>query len=190
MTERHRHRIRLCSALSGLLFLASPTHARAAWPDPVGAIQAAIDLPLRAVGSAVGGVGLVAAGGIALVGDGVRLVDGNRWTEPWTRGIVSDLVYRGARAFSMTSTGVLEALRREDIERLPEALATYDSAAPFVGRLDTALTGGSAMALAVGDLVCAAPLAILRLVGARETAERLEQSREDARVAALGPSPL
>jgi len=170
--------------------LAMPGGAAAGWPDPPGALAAAVDMPLRAVGSAIGGVGLVGASLVALAGDAVAVIDANRWTEPWLRGTASGVVHRGALLVSSASTSALEALRGEDIERLPEAHAAYLSAAPGVGRLDTALTGGAALRLAAGDLLSWPPLVVLRLVGAEQTADRLAASRHDARVATLGPSPL
>lgn len=177
-------------ALLSVLSLAlAPVAARAA-PDPAGALEAAIDMPLRAAGSALGGVGLVAASVLGLAGDAVCAIDGNRLTRPLLRGAFSNLVYRGALLVSGVSTGTLEALRGEDIERLPEAQATYLAAAPLVGRMDTALTGGAALTLAVGDLVSWPALVVLRLIGAQASADRLAAHRYDARVSALGPSPL
>jgi len=180
--------------IAALLLLASalalPSGAAAAWPDPPGAVSAAIDMPLRAGGSAIGGLGLIGASLVALAGDAVAVVDANRWTEPWLRGAASGVVHRGALLVSTVSTSALEALRGEDIERLPEAHAAYLSAAPGLGRMDTALTGGAALRLAAGDLLSWPPLVVLRLVGAERTADRLAASRLDARVAALGPSPL
>lgn len=176
----------LLAALS-LLLAAAPA---AAAPDPAGALRAAVDMPLRAAGSALGGVGLVAASLIGLAGDVVHLLDDNRLTEPLLGGVFSDAVYRGALLVSGVSTATLEALRGEDIERLPEARASYLEAAPGVGRMDTALTGGAALTLAVGDLVAWPGLVVMRLVGAEGTAERLVAARDDARVSALGPSPL
>ena len=173
--------------LLGLLVLPGNAGAR---PDPPGALVAAIDMPLRVTGSAIGGVGLIAAALLGTAGDLVRLVDGNRFTEPVFRGVLSGAVHRGALLVSSASTGVLEGLRGEDVERLPEAHATYLEADPFVGRVDTGLTGVSALALAIGDLVAWPPLVVLRLVGAEETADRLAAARDDARVSALGPSPL
>ncbi len=172
-----------------LILVLAPAGARAA-PDPAGALEAAIDMPLRATGSAVGGVGLLAASLLGLAGDLVRSVDGNRFTRPVFRGVFSNLVYRGALGVSSGSTGLLEALRGEDIERLPEAHASYLGAAPWVGRADTALTGGAALRLAVGDLLSWPALVVLRGVGAEGLAGRLDAARTDARVAALGPSPL
>jgi hypothetical protein len=179
--------------LAGLALLAAlawlPLPAAGA-PDPAGALEAAVDMPLRAVGSALGGVGLVGASLLGLAGDALHAIDANRLTRPVLRGVFSDVVYRGAWLVSGVSTSALEALRGEDIERLPEARAAYLEAAPLVGRLDTALTGGAALRLAAGDLVAWPALVVLKLVGAENTAERLAASRTDARVSALGPSPL
>jgi hypothetical protein len=141
-------------------------------------------------GDAVGAAGLCAAAVIASAGDVVALVDANRATRPLLRGLASGLVHRAALLVSWTSTSALEALRAEDIERLPEAPPTYLEAAPFTGRLATFRDGLSAAGLAVGDLLHA-PLAVgARLAGARESADRLAVRRAEARTRALGPLPL
>jgi len=176
--------------LLATLVSALPAGASAAAPDPVGALVELTRAPLVVAGDAVGAVGLCAAAGIATAGDGIALVDANRFTRPVLRGVASGLVHRAALAVSWTSTGLLEALRGEDIERLPEAPATYLEAAPGTGRLATFLDGVGAGRLAIGDLLHA-PLAVgARLVGARDTAERIAVRRAEARTDALGPLPL
>jgi hypothetical protein len=164
--------------------------ARAAAPDPVGALVDLARAPLTVSGDAIGGVGLCAAAAIATAGDAVALVDANRFTRPLLRGLASGFVQRAALVVSWTSTGALEALRGEDIERLPESSATYLEAAPFTGRLDTLTDGLAAGRLAIGDLLHA-PLGVgARLVGARASADRLAVRRAEARTNALGPLPL
>lgn len=177
------------AALGIVLLCCAPTRVEAA-PDPGAALEAAVDMPLRSIGSALGGVGLLGASLLATAGDAVHLVDANRLTRPVLRGVVSGSVRRGALAVSTASTSLLEALRGEDIERLPEAHATYLQAEPFTGRVDTALTGGAALRLAVGDLLSWPALVVLRGVGAEGWADRLDAARTDARVAMLGPLPL
>jgi hypothetical protein len=175
----------------GLLVLLAILPARGwAGPDPLGAVTALVQGTSRAAGDLIGGAGLVGAAGIALVGDGIALLDDNRLTRPVLRGVLSGATHHAALAVSWSFTGVLEALRAEDIERLPEAIETYRSAAPFVGRLDTALSGGAAIRLGVGDLSCAPVLSLLRLVGADAQASALARRRIEARIDALGPEPL
>jgi hypothetical protein len=158
-------------------------------PDLDGAIAALVSGPLAATGDALGGAGLVAAAGCGSTADVVALVDANRLTSPLLRGTASRTLLRLALGLSWTSTGLLEGLRGEDIERLPEARATYLSAAPGVGRVET-LTGGiRSLGLALSDALSTPPLVILRLVGARGPAERLARRQENARIDALGPLP-
>jgi len=161
-----------------------------AGPDPLGALGALAQGSSRAAGDLIGGAGLVGAAGIALLGDGIALIDDNRLIRPVLRGALSGTTHHAALAVSWSTTGVLEALRAEDIERLPEAIETYRSAAPFVGRLDTALSGGAAIRLGVGDLCYAPVLSLLRLVGADAQARALARRRTEARINALGPEPL
>jgi hypothetical protein len=161
-----------------------------AGPDPLGAAGALADGASRTAGDWIGGAGLIGAAGLALVGDGIALLDHNRLTRPLLRGAVSAATRRVALGVSWSTTGILEALRAEDIERLPEAPETYRSAAPFVGRLDTALSGAAALGLGVGDLCSAPVLSVLRLVGAEELAGALARRRTNARIDALGPEPL
>ena len=173
----------------GLLLLAAGGDARAA-SDPGQAWAELVGTPLRATGDLAGAAGLVSASVIGLAGDAVGLLDAT-WVPPGPLdGWVSGPVHRLAMAVSWTGTSVLEALRGEDIERLPEAPATYRTAAPGRGRLDTFLTGIGALRLAVRDLVTGPGLALLTLVGAEEPAERLARSRDEARTRLLGPLPV
>lgn len=175
----------------GLLLLLAVLPARGrAGPDPLGAVTALARGSSRTAGDLIGGAGLVGAAGIALVGDAIALLDDNRLTHPVLRGAMSGATRRAALVVSWTSTAALEALRGEDIERLPEALETYRSAAPFVGRLDTALSGASALGLAIGDLSYAPVLSLLVLAGADDRASALARRRIEARIEALGPEPL
>jgi len=84
---------------------------------------------------------------------------------------------------------MMEGLRGEDIERLPEAKATYLMADPGIGRLDTTLDGVRAIGLGISDALTMTPLALLRLLGANRAAERLAQHQANARTRALGPLP-
>lgn len=174
-----------------LVWLAAlaPAGVRAA-PDPLGATAALARAPLVVAGDLCGAAGLASAATIALAGDALAVVDDNPLTRPLLRGTASGLVYRLALATSWIGTGALEGLRGEDIERLPEAPATYLEAAPGVGRVDTLLDAVGAGRLAVGDLTSAPLLVLLRAVGATGTADRLARARHEARVSALGPDPL
>ncbi len=174
-----------------LVWLAAlaPTGARAA-PDPFGALATLARTPLVVAGDLCGAAGLGSAALIALGGDAIALIDDNPWTRPLLRGAASGFVHRIALATSWIGTGALEGLRGEDIERLPEASATYLEAAPGVGRVDTLLDAGSAASLAVGDLASAPFAVLLRAFGATTAADRMELWRREARVRALGPEPL
>ena len=88
---------------------------------------------------------------VGLAGDGVALLDANRFTNPVLRGIPSGCVRRVALALSQGSTGLMEGLRAEDVERLPEPSVAYLENAPGAGRLDTLLTGLGSLRLAVED---------------------------------------
>ncbi len=159
-------------------------------PDPGAAGSALVDSALRATGDVAGSAGLLTGAAVACAGDLVSLVDDNRLTRPVLHGLLSRPTHRVAMALSWGGTSLLEGLRGEDIERLPEAAPTYLEAAPFVGRVDTALSGAGALWLAVYDVATAPPLAGLRLLGTHGPADALERARTDARVRALGPEPL
>jgi hypothetical protein len=159
-------------------------------PDPAGAWTALVETPLRVSGDAAGSVGLLAGAGIGLAGDVIAVLDAT-WLPPGPlEGWVSGPVHRVAMAASWAGTSVLEALRGEDIERLPEHSATYRLAAPGVGRLDTLLAGGGALCLAAQDLVSGPILALLRGVGANGAAARLVRARQENRTRLLGPLSL
>ena len=158
-------------------------------PDPLGALRTLAEAPPTLVANSFAAGGLVMAAGVALTGDAISLVDANPATRPVLRGVASRAVRRLALAISWTATGALEGLRVLDVERLPEARATYLEAAPGVGRFDTLLDGLGAARLAVGDLLGAPWLATLQLIGSAERAEAFASRRRDARIRFLGPEP-
>lgn len=166
--------------------LARPAHAAA---DPVGAVRALVGGTFSAAGDLIGGAGLVLASGLGTLGDLLGLVDHNPLTRHVLFGVASRPTQALALGVSNGTTGLLEGLRGEDVERLPEPPAAYLDTAPTAGRVDTLLTGLGALALAPGDLLAAPALFALRAVGAGQTADRLERSRADARTSALGPLP-
>lgn len=169
-----------------LAAFAMPVSARAA-PDPVRAIESLVRGPLRVSGDLVGGLGLCLASGVALLSDGVSWIDDNRLTRPLLRGALSRGGHYAALGISHGSTGILELLRGEDIERLPEARATYLEAAPGYGRWTTFATGLAALELGIGDGLATVPLALLYAGGAETWAARLARRREEARTRGLGP---
>jgi hypothetical protein len=163
-----------------------------AWttPDVAHAWGSLVETPLRVTGDSAGAIGLLSAPTVALAGDAIALLDATWVPAGPLDGWLSGPVHRVAMAISWTGTSALEALRSEDIERLPENVATYRSAAPGVGRLDTFLTGVGALRLAVRDLLTGPALAMLHLAGANETAARLTRDRDEARTKLLGPLAL
>lgn len=167
-----------------MLGLAARAHAA---PDVGGALRALVATPFRVTGDVLGAGGLLAASALGLCGDGIALADANRWTEPILFGVGSGAVRRLALGVSQGATGVLEGLRAEDVERLPEARAAYLENAPGVGRVDTALTGLGALRLGVEDALAGPALFALRAAGAREAAERVAGWARDERIGALGP---
>jgi hypothetical protein len=106
------------------------------------------------------------------------------------RGLVSGGVHRVAFAISWSGARMLETLRREDIERLPEPAAAYLEAAYGAGRLTTLLDGLGALWLAGGDLLAGPARFGLRLVGAERAATTVETCRREAALRWLGPPPL
>lgn len=175
----------LCISLMGVA-AAGPA---AGQPDPRGALAALARAPATLAGNALGSAGLVGAASLGLAGDAVSAIDHNRLSRPLLHGFASRSLHGLALVVSWSATGALELLRGEDIERLPEAPATYLAAAPTAGRLDTLLAGAGALRLALGDVLAAPVLAVLSAAGARERAARLRQRRHEARVRALGPDP-
>ena len=175
------------AGLTGLLVALAAPLSGWAGPDPLGAAGSLVRGPLRVAGDVTGGVGLCLASGVALVSDGVSFIDANRVTRPLLRGVFSRGGYYAALGISHASTGMLELLRGEDIERLPEHRATYLQAAPGYGRWTTFATGLSALYLGVGDGLATLPLVVLYAIGAEGWATRLEQSRDEQRTRALGP---
>jgi len=132
-------------------------------------------------------VGLSAASLVGFAGDVVALVDDNAVTHPVLRGIPSGGVRRVALALSQGSTGLMEGLRAEDVERLPEPSAAYLENAPTAGRLDTLLVGLGSLRLAVEDAVAGPVLVLLRAGGAQQTAETVSGWQRDERIRVLGP---
>ena len=187
---RLSRRVRALAIATGLALgcaLAPPADAA---PDPVGAVRALVGGTFAAAGDLIGGAGLVMASGLGTAGDLLGLVDHN----PVTRHVLFGVASRPAQALALGvsngTTGLLEGLRGEDIERLPEPATAYLDTAPTAGRVDTLLTGLGALALAPGDLLAAPALFVLRAVGAAQPAARIERQRADARSAALGPLPV
>jgi hypothetical protein len=166
----------------GLLLSAARADAA---PEPLAALGDLARAPLAVSGDWLGGTGLLTASALATLGDALALLDDNRVL----RGFASRSVRLVARGVSWGGTQGLELLRGEDIERWPEAAATYRDAAPFAGRLDTAASGFGALQLGVRDALLAPPGALLRAVGAQRAAQSLAQSRRDAALRSLGPGP-
>jgi hypothetical protein len=158
-----------------------------AGPDPTGAALALVSTPFRVAGDAIGAAGLASAAVVGLAGDAVALVDANPITKPVLQGIPSGCVRRVALALSQGSTGLLEGLRAEDVERLPEPVAAYLDNAPGAGRLDTFLTGLGSLRLVVEDALGGPALVLLRISGANETADGLAGWMADERTRVLGP---
>ncbi len=173
-----------------LLVLWTLPQATQAAPDVDGALKSLIGGSLRAAGSVVGGSGMIAAAGIGLAGDVVSLVDRNPITRPILHGAVSRALQRVALGLSWTTSGLMEGLRAVNIERLPEASATYLLAGRGVGRLDTTLAGLGALRLGISDAVTTIPLALLRVSGVQRLTKRLLQRQVELQVQTLGPTPL
>ncbi len=172
--------------VAAALLLAASRSAQAG-PDLAGAAEALVSTPFRVAGDLVGVAGLSAASVVGLAGDGVALLDANRFTNPVLRGIPSGCVRRVALALSQGSTGLMEGLRAEDVERLPEPSVAYLQNAPGAGRLDTLLTGLGALRLAFEDALGGPSLVVLRASGARDAAERVASWLRDERIRVLGP---
>ena len=108
--------------------------------------------PFRVAGDAIGAVGLV--GGRGRRPGGRRRGAGRREPasrSPSCRASRAACVRRVALALSQGSTGLMEGLRAEDVERLPEPAAAYLDNAPGVGRFDTLLIGLGSIRLVVED---------------------------------------
>ncbi|MFQ5515022.1 MAG: hypothetical protein ACE5FG_11365 [Myxococcota bacterium] len=155
-----------------------------------GALEALVGGTLAAAGDLAGAAGLASAALCAGVGDLVSLLDARAPLGPLLRGVGSQTLHRLAFGLSRAGTGVLEALRAEDIERLPEPRAAYLLADPGLGRLDTALDGLASLRLGVGDLMAAPVLAGLRTLRAERADRWLTRERSEARLQALGPLAL
>ena len=171
-------------AIAGLLALA-PARASAA-PDPIGAVREAVSLPLRVAGDAIGGTTTLAATGLALVGDALALVDRAPGVRRVARGAPSRGVHHVAFALSWSGARALEALRMEDIDRLPELRAAFVDTRPGAGRLDLAAGAVEVTLLALRDALRGVATVGARAIGARRTADALVARRGDARDAVLG----
>jgi len=174
-------------ALVLLALAALPAPAARAAPDPGGAVRALLLTPLRVSGDAIGAGGLLGASVLGLCGDGLSLVDANRFTRPVLFGALSGLVRRAALGLSQGSTGALEGLRAEDVERLPEPREAYLDNAPGAGRLDTALTALGSLQLALEDALAGPALFALRAAGASAPAAAVAGWSRDERIRVLGP---
>jgi hypothetical protein len=173
-------------AIAAALILTAARSAHAG-PDLAGAADALVSTPFRVAGDLVGVAGLSAASVVGLIGDGVALLDANPLTYPVLHGIPSGCVRRVALALSQGSTGLMEGLRAEDIERLPEPSVAYLQNAPGAGRLDTLLTGLGSLRLGLLDALAGPALVVLRASGAHATAERVSGWQHDDRIRVLGP---
>jgi hypothetical protein len=169
-----------------LLLLAAAAPAGAA-PEPGAAARALLATPFRVGGDAIGAAGLVTASALGLCADGLSLVDANHFTRPFLFGALSTPVRWLALGVSHGSTGFLEGLRAEDVERLPEAQEAYLENAPGAGRLDTALTGLGALRLGLEDAVTGPTLFALRAVGASGAAVGVSDFARAERIRVLGP---
>lgn len=176
--------IRLAASAALLLL---PVRSAQAGPDLAGAADALVSTPFRVAGDLIGAAGLASASLVGLAGDAVALVDANRVTEPVLRAIPSRCIRRVALALSQGSTGLLEGLRAEDVERLPEPDAAYLTNAPGAGRLDTLLSGLGSLRLALEDALAGPALVLLRASGARGAAQRVDLWQRDERTRLLGP---
>lgn len=94
---------------------------------------------------------------------------------------------RVALALSQGSTGLLEGLRAEDVERLPEPSVAYLENAPGAGRLDTLLIGLGSLRLALEDALGGPALVLLRISGANGSAEQVSGWMRRERIRVLGP---
>lgn len=159
----------------------------AAGPDPEGAVRALVATPFDVTGDAFGALGLVGASTLGLCGDGLSFLDANPVTKPILFGVMSGAIRRVALGLSQGSTGFLEGLRAEDVQRLPEPDAAYLENAPGVGRLDTALTGLGSLRLLVEDALAGPSLFALRAVGARGAADAVADFTRGERIRVLGP---
>lgn len=185
--DRRRAQRASCAGALALALLAAPP-AKAA-PDPLGALGALVEGGFAALGDLIGGSGLLTAALLGTAGDLIGLVDHNPVTRHVLFGIASRPTQALALGVSNGATGLLEGLRAEDIERLPQPAQAYLDTAPTAGRFDTALSGVGAIFLAPGDLIAAPLRAGLLLVGAGGTAAAVERSRTEARIRRLGPEP-
>jgi len=177
----------LLRSLGVVCLLLFSARAAQAGPEPRTALWALASTPFRVGGDLIGAGGLVTASAVGLVGDGLSLIDANRFTEPFLFGLVSGSVRRVGLGISQLSTGALEGLRAEDIERLPEPRAAYLENAPGVGRVDTGLIGLGSLRLGIEDLLAGPALFVLHGTGANGAAGAVEGFTRDERIRVLGP---
>jgi hypothetical protein len=171
------------------LCVAGAPPARAEPPRPLAALRALVDIPLCLTADAAAAAGLIGAAGLGLGGDALSALDANPLTQPLLAGRLHAQVQQLAWSLSQLGTGSFEALRGVDVERWPEPAAAYLTAAPGAGRLDTALGGLQALALAPRDALGGVLLAALHSAGASRLAGRVERAQLEARIARVGPSP-
>ncbi len=172
-----------------LICLAYPATDAAAKPRIGKALGTTLVAPLIILGDLGGGLGLVSASIVGLAGDSIAAIDDNRITHPVLKGFVSQPLKRVGLGISHLSTGWLEGLRGEDIERLPESQAAYLEAAPVMGRIETFSTGVRALGLGVHDLITAPLWFGAELVGIERWRTSIYRTRRNARIQALGPEP-
>lgn len=171
---------------AGLLLGVAVGSPALAAPDFDGAADALVSTPLDPAGDLLGAAGLLAAGGFGLAGDALALVDRNAYGELVLRGVLSTSLRRTALALSHMSTGALEGLRAEDLERFPEPAASYRDGGGPGERLDTAAAGLGAAGLALLDAAINPLLCFTRGVGLEGPAGALATYQTDARSAWLG----
>lgn len=170
-----------------LFAICAPSRPAQAGPDLDAAAIALVSTPFRVAGDLIGAGGLSAASIVGLAGDGVALIDDNALTHPVLRGIPSQCVRRVALALSVGSTGFMEGLRAEDVERLPEPSVAYLENAPTAGRLDTFLTGLGSLRLAIEDALGGPALVLLHASGANGAARSVTDWQREERIRVLGP---
>lgn len=172
-----------------LICLVYPLTDAAAKPRIGNALGMTLVAPLIVLGDLGGGLGLVSASISGLAGDGIALVDDNALTQSVLHGFLSQPVKRVGLGISRLSTGWLEGLRGEDIERLPESQAAYLVAAPVIGRIETFSTGARALGLGVYDLATTPIWFGAELIGIERWRTSIYRARRNARIQALGPEP-
>ena len=167
----------LAAALSVL-----PVRALAA-SDIDGAIDAFFDTGFNTFGDLAGSTGLIFGGLTGLLGDGVSMVDDNKYL----RGILSTPIRRFGLSISNTFTGMLEGLRSEDLKRYPEAPAVYLEAQESSVRIDSVMDGIGGIYVGISDLTGNPLLVILRAAGATERSDAISDWQMKVRDRYFGP---